>query len=256
MKKKAKKATTKSKKASTKPVAKKKPAPKAKKAKPAKKKPAPKAKKVKPAAKKPVQKKTIVKKAAPQVIAKKAVKPVAKPAPVKSAPKPQPAVATKPPVKRLTPAEISRLGLKPLPKPLPSQVKEEKKAKGYYTLEYIINSSPDVLFDFVSTAGGLEKWFAEKVSVKENVFHFFWENDEIKEARLIALKEREFARFHWLDQSDGKKYFEFRIQIDDLTSEVALIISDFADTKEEFEDSRLLWNAQIHDLLHALGGAP
>lgn len=256
MKKKAQKATAKSKKASTKkPVAKNKPA-KAKKAKPAKKKTAPTAKKTKPVAKKPVQKKTIVKKTAPKVVAKKAVKPVAKPAPVKTAPRPQPSVTAKPAVKKLTPAEISKLGLKPLPKPLPSQVKEEKKAKGYYTLEYIINSSPDVLFDFVSTAGGLEKWFAEKVSVKENVFHFYWENDETKEARLIALKEREFARFHWLDQADSKKYFEFRIQIDDLTSEVALIVSDFADTKEDFEDSRLLWNAQIHDLLHALGGAP
>ena len=174
----------------------------------------------------------------------------------KTAPKSQPVVAAKPQVKKLTPAEISKLGLKPLPKPLPSQVNEEKKAKGYYTLEYLINSSPDILFEFVSTAGGLEKWFAEKVSVKENVFHFFWEKDEIKEARLIALKEREFARFHWLDQADTKKYFEFKIQIDDLTSEVALIVSDFADTKEEFEDARLLWNAQIQDLLHALGGAP
>lgn len=169
--------------------------------------------------------------------------------------KPAPAPA-KAPVRKLTPAEIAKMGLKPLPKALPSQVKDDKKPKGYYTLEYTINSSPDVLFDFISSAGGLEKWFAEKVNVKDNLFHFEWENDEMKDAKMIALKEREFARFHWLDQKDNNKFFEFRIQIDDLTSEVALIVSDFADTKEEYEDARLLWNAQIHDLLHALGGAP
>ena len=230
MKKKAQKATSKSKMASTKkPVAKKQPAPHAKKAKPSVKKPAPK-------------KKPIAKKAAPKSVIQKTVKPVLK-------------VSAKPvPAKKLSPAEIERRGLKPLPKGLPSQVNDEKKPKGFYTLEYMINSSPDILFEFVSTAGGLERWFAEKVSVKDNVFHFSWEKDEVKEAQLVALKEREFARFKWLDQNDNKKYFEFRIQIDDLTSEVALMVSDFADTKDDYEDSRLLWNAQIQDLLHALGG--
>jgi hypothetical protein len=247
----------------------KKKAPKAKKATPAtkkpvaKKKPVPKAKKATPATKKPVAKKPVPKKSAVKPIVKKAskalVKPITKPEPkLAVAPKVvKPAAApAKPPVRRLTPAEISKLGLKPLPKALPSQVKDDKRPKGYYTLEYLINSSPDILFDFISSAGGLEKWFAEKVEVKDNKFHFIWDKDETKDAELIALKEREFARFKWLDQSDGKKYFEFRIQIDDLTSEVALIVSDFADTTEEYEGARLLWNAQIHDLLHALGGAP
>lgn len=269
MKKKAKKVPSKSQKASKKPVVKKKPATKAKKAKPASKKPVakkkPVVKKAKSAPKKIV--KPSAKKAAKpvlKVVAKKAVAPVATPTPKKvaeklvpvaKAAKPAPAPA-KAPVRKLTPAEIVKLGLKPLPKALPSQVKDDKKPKGYYTLEYVINSSPDVLFDFISSASGLEKWFAEKVNVKDNLFHFEWENDETKEARMIALKEREFARFHWIDQKDNNKFFEFRIQIDDLTSEVALIVSDFADTKEDYEDARLLWNAQINDLLHAIGGAP
>jgi hypothetical protein len=258
MKKKAKKTASKVKK-TAKPVAKKKLAAKAKKIKHVAKKAMAKKPVAKKHASKPVVKKIIkpvVKKVIQKVPPKKVVKIVSKPAPVIKVAKPR-AVAPTPakPVFKPTPKEIQKLGLKPLPKPLPSHVNDDKKPKGYYTLEYTINSSPDILFDFVSTAGGLEKWFAEKVSVKDNIFDFIWENDENKKAQLIALKEREFARFHWLDQGD-KKFFEFRIQIDDLTSEVALIVSDFADTKEEFEDSRLLWNAQIHDLLHALGGAP
>jgi len=250
MKKKAPKAK-KAKSATKKPVAKKKPPVKAKKAKSASKKPVVKKKVL---AKKPVAKPIVKKvvKAPAKPVAKADVKPVPAPKVVK----PAATAPVKPPARRLTPAEISKLGLKPLPKALPSQVKDEKRPKGYYTLEYLINSSPDILFDFISSAGGLEKWFAERVEVKDNRFHFIWDKDETKDAELIALKEREFARFKWLDQSDGKKYFEFRIQIDDLTSEVALIVSDFADTPEEYESARLLWNAQIHDLLHALGGAP
>jgi hypothetical protein len=253
MTKKAKKAAPKKLKkvASKKPVAKKKPAPKASKNK------AKAAPKKKPVVKKVAHKskaapkKSAAKPAPPVKVVKPAVKVAAKAQPVKQGSKPM----AKPPVKPAAKPDIKALlkaGMKPLPKPLPSEVKDDKRPKELYTLEYFVGSSPDILFDFISTAAGLEKWFAEKVNVKDNVFTFSWENDEEKLARLVALKEREFARFHWLDQGE-KRFFEFRIQIDDLTGEVALIVTDFADSKEEFEDSRLLWNAQIHDLLHALG---
>ncbi|HTA82192.1 MAG TPA: START-like domain-containing protein [Bacteroidia bacterium] len=218
------------------------------------------AKPVKAAAKKPVAK--VVEKVAP-----KKVVPAAKPAPkveakvqqkgAKGAAKADPKVdAPKVPVakpKRLPPPPKKRFVVLP-PRPLvPSEIKDDGKIpKGLYKLEYIVTSSPDVLFEFLSTAGGLEKWFAPRVYLKENIFVFSWGNDELKQANLLALREREFVRFRWLDQAD-KKYFEFRLQIDDLTNEIALIVSDFADTKEELESARLLWNAQIHDLLHALG---
>lgn len=143
-------------------------------------------------------------------------------------------------------------GLKPLPKPLPSEVKEEKKPRELYSLEYMVGSSPDILFEFISTAAGLEKWFAKKVNVHENVFTFIWDKDEEEQARLIALKDREFARFHWLGQAD-RRYFEFRIQIDDLTGEVGLIVSDFADSQQERESAQREWDLQIHNLQHALG---
>jgi hypothetical protein len=62
------------------------------------------------------------------------------------------------------------------------------------------------------------------------------------------------VRFHWLDEPE-KRYFEFKIVIDDLTSEVALIVSDFADSPKEMEESSRLWNQQIHDLHHNIGSA-
>lgn len=209
----------------------------------------------KPAAKKAVVKaKPISKKPDPKIkiVSKKAeLKAAAKAAPKVADPKgPPPPKAKRPP-----PAPKKRFVVLP-PRPLvPSEVKDDiKNLKGLYKLEYIVSSSPDVLFEFLSTAGGLEKWFAPRVFIKDNTFVFSWGNDEMKQATLLALREREFVRFRWQEQPE-KRYFEFRLQIDDLTNEIALIVSDFADTKEDLESARLLWNAQIHDLLHALGSS-
>ena len=39
-------------------------------------------------------------------------------------------------------------------------------------LEYLINCSPKVLFNRLSTAAGLTEWFADDVRVKGNLFYF------------------------------------------------------------------------------------
>ena len=59
------------------------------------------------------------------------------------------------------------------------------------------------------------------------------------------------VRFKWVDD-DEDSYFEFKIRKDELTGEVALVITDFAedDEKEEAVD---LWDTQIAELKHALG---
>lgn len=43
-----------------------------------------------------------------------------------------------------------------------------------------------------------------------------------------------------------------KIQIDELTKDVSLIITDFAE-ENEMEDAVQLWNAQISKLLQVLG---
>lgn len=86
----------------------------------------------------------------------------------------------------------------------------------------------------------------------EGNFVFNWENGENRLAKQIAVKDKEWVRYHWLDEPE-KRFFEFRIQIDDLTSEVALIVSDFADSPKELEESTRLWNQQMQDLHYSIG---
>lgn len=121
-----------------------------------------------------------------------------------------------------------------------------------YELEYTVNCSPRVLFSRLSTPEGLGEWFADEVNVDRDVFTFSWNKVESK-ARLIALKDLKFVRFAWLNLFDEESnYFEFRINVEEISGSVALIIIDFAESEEK-EDSIYLWDTQITDLKRTLG---
>jgi hypothetical protein len=121
-----------------------------------------------------------------------------------------------------------------------------------FELEYNLNCSPKVLFTRLCTPEGLGEWFADTVNVEGDLFTFFWNNSESK-ARLAALKENKLVRFEWTGMEDEEtNYFEFHINVEELTNELALIIIDFAEAEEK-EDSIYLWDSQINDLKRALG---
>jgi uncharacterized protein YndB with AHSA1/START domain len=121
-----------------------------------------------------------------------------------------------------------------------------------FELEYNLNCSPKVLFSRLCTPEGLSEWFADQVNVDGDVFLFYWNSSESK-ARLSALKENKMVRFEWIGmENEESNYFEFRINFEDLTNELALIITDFAEAEEK-EDSIYLWDSQINDLKRALG---
>ena len=121
-----------------------------------------------------------------------------------------------------------------------------------YTLEYTFKSSPRVLFSRISTVGGLSEWFADDVSINGDKYTFTWDGVE-QFAKKVSSKDQSYVRFKWLDDEDEKTYFEFKISIDDITGDVALLITDFA-YEDEQEDAINLWEAQIDDL-HAIIGA-
>jgi uncharacterized protein YndB with AHSA1/START domain len=125
--------------------------------------------------------------------------------------------------------------------------------KSKIQLEYIINCSPKVLFNRLSTASGLSEWFADDVRVKGNLFTFVWgDSDLIAEKKFH--KENKMVRFEWLDQEMEKEenYFEFVVSQDDLTNDVSLVITDFTD-EDEVESTTDLWNTQITKLKQLLG---
>jgi len=123
---------------------------------------------------------------------------------------------------------------------------EKKK----FTIEYEIKSSPRILYGFLNEPNGLTQWFADDVSVRDQVYTFTWDGEQQK-AKLLASKENKLVKFRWLDD-DPQYFFEMEIVQDDLTNDVALSITDFA-TDDTVNDRRLIWDNQVEYLVSVLG---
>ena len=118
-------------------------------------------------------------------------------------------------------------------------------------IEYLLKTSPKILYTMISTPSGLSDWFADNVNVRDEVFTFFWDGSE-ESAKVLSKVKDQSIRFQWEDDEDEDVYFEFRIKIDSITREVALIITDFPDKGDE-ESNRNLWESQLDGLRRVLG---
>lgn len=124
-----------------------------------------------------------------------------------------------------------------------------------FELEFPIHASPQLLFQYISTPSGLSEWFADNVNSRGEVFTFIW-NDTEEKAKLLSKKSGERIRFRWMDdEEDGESYyFEIRIQVDEITKDVSLIVTDYID-EDEVDEAKMLWENQISDLKQVLGSA-
>ncbi|MCY3998091.1 MAG: START-like domain-containing protein [Flavobacteriaceae bacterium] len=121
------------------------------------------------------------------------------------------------------------------------------------TLEYDIYASPGLIFRYVSTPFGLSEWFADNVRFRGEKYTFIWDDTE-EYAIELKRKSNQYIRYQWLtDEEDYKNYyFEFKIEVDAITKDVSLVVTDFVDKGDE-EESELLWNSLIQDLKSVLG---
>lgn len=125
--------------------------------------------------------------------------------------------------------------------------------KEKYQIEFVINTSTKVLYNMLSTPSGLSEWFADDVNLRGDVYTFIWDGSE-EQARKISQRNGEAIKFQWLeDEEEGlKTYFELKIVVDDITKDVAIIVTDFAE-EDELEEAQLLWENQLSELKHVLG---
>ena len=122
-----------------------------------------------------------------------------------------------------------------------------------YELEFPLNSSPQLLYQYISTPSGLQEWFADNVNSRGEFFTFIWDGNE-ENARLASKKSGEKVKFRWVDDqnNDTEYYFELRILEDEITKDVSLMGVDYA-LEDEVEESKLLWENQVSDLKHVIG---
>lgn len=124
-------------------------------------------------------------------------------------------------------------------------------SKVKFQLEFVVKASPALLFNYISSPSGLEQWFADNVKSRGEEFVFIWENAE-ESAKMLSKKTNQSVRFKWDEDEEEGTYFELRLQIDDLTQDLALIVTDFAD-EDEVDEAKLLWEAQLTKLHSIIG---
>ena len=124
-----------------------------------------------------------------------------------------------------------------------------------FELEFPIHASPQMLFQYISSASGLSEWFADNVNSRGIIFSFFWDGSEEK-AELISSKSNSFVKFKWLDDSEDQDecFFQLKIVVDEITKDVSLMVTDFA-YEDEVEETKMLWDNQISDLKQVLGSS-
>ena len=127
----------------------------------------------------------------------------------------------------------------------------EEKTK--FELEFPIHASPQLLYQYISTPSGLSEWFADNVNSRGEMFTFIWDGSEEK-AKLLTKKNGERVKFKWIyeDEDENPYFFEIRIQVDEITKDVSLMVTDFSE-EDEMEEAKMLWDNQISDLKHVLG---
>lgn len=121
-----------------------------------------------------------------------------------------------------------------------------------FEIEFVIQSSPQMLYQYLATPSGLSEWFADNVNLKGGIFEFIWDGTQ-EEAKLLKKKSDEFVQFAW-EENDDDTYFEMKIIVDQITKDVSLFITDFAE-EDEVEESKMLWTNQVGDLKQVLGSS-
>ena len=123
-----------------------------------------------------------------------------------------------------------------------------------FEIEFPIHASPQLVYQYISTPSGLSEWFSDNVNSRGELFTFIW-NDSEEQAKLISKKSDERVKLRWLaDEDDKSVFFEIKIQVDEITKDVSLIVTDFAE-EDEVDEAKMLWDNQISSLKQVLGSA-
>ena len=124
-------------------------------------------------------------------------------------------------------------------------------AKIKFEIEFPIHATPHMLYQYFGTPSGLSEWFADNVNSRGEVYTFIWDGSE-EQAKVLQERPEEKIKFKWLEDEDPKSFFEFRLEIDDITKDVSLIVTDFAE-EDEVEEAKMFWQNQIDELKHTIG---
>jgi len=131
-----------------------------------------------------------------------------------------------------------------------------------FVKEYELNTTPKLLFPFISTADGLQEWFADKAETRPNsTFLFEWDSTDHL-AAIDTLKLNKSVRFCFIDSEsevpfvqDRQHQFpfiEFAIVPGNFSQSVFLRVTDLTEASED--DIEETWDYLVGSLKDRIGG--
>lgn len=129
--------------------------------------------------------------------------------------------------------------------------------KSEFKADFSINASKKMLYPYIFSASGLSQWMADDVTINEDkVFDFIWEEESHK-ARMVAHRLNSYVRFEFFPDSDEDEddpaYIELRLEMNELTQSVFLLVTDYSDINDS-EESLDLWTSLVDTLKEIVGG--
>ncbi|MBP6386473.1 MAG: ATPase [Pseudarcicella sp.] len=128
-------------------------------------------------------------------------------------------------------------------------------AKNKFIKEFELRASPKVLFPYLSTASGLQQWFAEKVYIKDpHTFDFVWDK-ESHLAKISLVRINKSIKFEFMTaKPEDKEHsdLEFKLEMSDLTGSTYLKVID---NSLNFDNNELteIWEDLIYKLKEIVG---
>ena len=126
------------------------------------------------------------------------------------------------------------------------------------TIEYpLTTQSPNIVWSMISTAEGMQKWLADKVTSDGESLTFTWGHPwtdrDTKTLQVVERVKHSHIRMKWdYQEEDPMAFWEIRIERSELTGNLNLLITDYADA-EDIDDLRGIWDDNL-DRLHRVSG--
>ena len=127
-------------------------------------------------------------------------------------------------------------------------------SKEKFHIEFLMgNATQNSMWRMISQIDGLSEWFADEVSMDENesIYSFTWGKSN-NQAVILARKPQSYIRYKWIDEEEEDCYFEFILRKLDLSGDMTLEVTDFAEPDEK-GDAIALWETQVEEMKRRLG---
>jgi uncharacterized protein YndB with AHSA1/START domain len=129
--------------------------------------------------------------------------------------------------------------------------------KNKFVSDYQINASKKIVFHYLSSASGLEEWFADEVKIDEDKNYIFNFDNEDHYAKLASLRINTHVKFEFFDPKNpieaDHSFIEFKLEENDLTQTLFLKVIDYSDSYDE-DESVSIWEGLIGRLKEIIGG--